>query len=568
MKKIYLALTSMFVLTAFGTSAQETTMPYPKKQSGVVSPGLHQDSSLSNGLKLPNRPVQQGTNTFTIPVEDQLFSPIRWYALENADNPNYWKNVDTTRIWIELEVGRSLDEEEIAEFLESFGFGEPENRSMHPQATNFFQFYRPETTVNEIVLMAETARSIPGILFLEPSAIYKGNVVPNDPLWNEQWGPFAIYADEAWDYGTQGAESWNVLAVLDDAIDWLHEDLYDQIWYGYDYGFNDADPTLDGDAQTHGTHVTGIMSASNNNEVGIAGMCADTVYFAKVTDNTYFTNNGSYSNAAIINAMYDIGLMERVFVINLSLGGGAPSSAAEMAFNFAWNSGKLPIAASGNEGQSEVSYPAAYSACMAVGAIGTDGNELYLANYSNSGSQQEVTAPGGDMNSGYGIISTIPGNQYQPFDGTSMACPHVAGLAGLMKSLNPNLTNVEVRNIINSTCFDLGAEGWDPEFGYGMVNAKLALDIALGVVTHTHEEAGLQLKLYPNPVANELWVHNENHAANTQLRIFDLNGRLVQSDNPVRDIFPVDVSSLPNGVYIVQVDGNQSRYTSRFVKAN
>lgn len=550
------------------TSAQESNMPYPKKSIGNhVSVSSSQEQP-SKALPRPNRPQNQGVNHHALPVEEQIHSPIRWYALENANNPNYWKHVNTSRIWVELEIGIELTDPEIAAFLVEFGLTAPVKQSMHPHLTNFYVFEKQGTTAPQVVDMAESARNVPGVLFLEPSVIYTGNLVPNDPLWNQQWGPFAIFADEAWDYGTQGNNSWNVLAVVDDAIDWLHEDLIDQVWYGYDYGFNDGDPTLDGEQQTHGTHVTGIMSASNNNGVGIAGMCTDTVYFAKVTDNTYFTQNGSYSDAAIINAVYDIAGIERVMAINLSLGGGAPSSAAEMAYNFAWNSGKLPIVASGNEGQGSIAYPAAYAACMAVGSIGTEGSGLYLTNYSNFGNQQEVTAPGGDINTGYGIVSTIPGNQYEPQQGTSMACPHVAGLAGLMKSLNTNLTNVDIRNIINATCFDLGPTGWDVNFGYGMVNAKLALDVALGATSTDEIEAGLNLKLYPNPVSDQLWIHNQNEQLNGDLQIFDLNGRLVQSARAHSDIYAINVSNLSDGVYVVHMNTDGHRYTGRFVKSN
>lgn len=568
MKNLYTLLTALALFGVIYTNAQESAMPYPKKSTTGTVHSSPAASPSPEGLQMPPRPEQAGVNNFTIPVKDQIHSPIRWYALENADNPDYWKHVNTSRIWVELEIGNQLTDPAIAEFLELFDLVDPVKQSMHPHLTNFFVFEKPGATAEEVIEMAEAAREVYGVLFLEPSVIYKGNYVPNDPMWNQQWGPYAIYAEDAWEYGTQGNNSWNVLAVVDDAIDWLHEDLTDQVWYGYDYGFNDPDPTLDGDEQTHGTHVTGIMSASNNNGVGIAGMCTDTVYFAKVTDNTYFTQNGSYSNAGIINAVYDISGIERVLAINLSLGGGAPSAAAEMAYNFAWNSGKLPIVASGNEGQGSISFPAGYAACMAVGSVGTDGNELYLTGYSNYGNQQEVSAPGGDINTGYGIISTIPDNQYQAFEGTSMACPHVAGLAGLMKSLNTDLTNVEIRNIINATCFDLGAAGWDVYFGYGMINAKLALDIALGAVSTNDLEADLRLKLYPNPTSDQLWVHNQNYQTSGEFQIFDLNGRLVQSERANSDIFSVNVSNLPEGVYVVHVNTGNHRYTGKFVKSN
>lgn len=358
------------------------------------------------------------------------------------------------------------------------------------------------------------------------------------------------------------------MAVLDDAVDWFHEDLYDQVWYGYDYGFDDFSPTLDSDEQKHGTHVTGIMAGTSNNGVGMAGMCNDTVYFAKVTDNTYFTQNGAYSDAAIIDAIYDISQIDRVMVINLSLGGGAPSAAAEQAYNFAWNSGKFPIAASGNDGLSTISYPAGYSACMAVGSIGTNGSQLYLTTYSNYGTGQEVTAPGGDMSSGYGIISTVPDNQYEAFEGTSMACPHVAGLAGLMKSINTNLTNSEIRNIINSTCFDLGDTGYDLVFGNGMVNAQLAIQIALQS-TSVEETENTVLKMYPNPATDQLWIDNFHGVEHGKIEIYNLAGQMVRNESiQPRNLLPVNVSELPNGVYVVQMNGGNQLLTGRFVKTS
>ncbi len=568
MKKYYvIALAGMF----FGQSiqAQYSPMPVPKKPAQGLSSSAPAEVDASEAKPFFARPDQTGkVNDRLIPVDQQIHSPIRWYALENADNPIYWEHVNTERIWLELEIGISTADPEIAAFLTQFELGTSVRRSMHPQLSNFYVFEKPGTTAEDMIAMAQAAKSINGILFLEPSVIYTGNIVPNDPLWNQQWGPYAIYADEAWAGGFTGTNSWNVMAVLDDAVDWFHEDLYDQVWYGYDYGFDDFSPTLDSDEQKHGTHVTGIMAGTSNNGVGMAGMCNDTVYFAKVTDNTYFTQNGAYSDAAIIDAIYDISQIDRVMVINLSLGGGAPSAAAEQAYNFAWNSGKFPIAASGNDGLSTISYPAGYSACMAVGSIGTNGSQLYLTTYSNYGTGQEVTAPGGDMSSGYGIISTVPDNQYEAFEGTSMACPHVAGLAGLMKSINTNLTNSEIRNIINSTCFDLGDTGYDLVFGNGMVNAQLAIQIALQS-TSVEETENTVLKMYPNPATDQLWIDNFHGVEHGKIEIYNLAGQMVRNESiQPRNLLPVNVSELPNGVYVVQMNGGNQLFTGRFVKAS
>lgn len=574
MKKLYPKFFVFLGLLCFVSQgvAQEA-MPKNKRKCLKAKSEVSETPAASNGKQtevpeLKTRPDQTGgKQNYVIPVADQIHSEVRWYALENANNDEYWENVNTERIWIELEVGRSLDEPQIKTLIEKFGLGEAIRTSMHPYLTNYYLFEKVGTTREQILDMVRDAQNVDGILFLEPSVIYKGSFIPNDPMWNQQWGPYAIYADEAWNYGT-GGNSWNVVAVVDDAIDWLHQDLTDMVWYGYDYGFNDGNPTPDGAQQNHGTHVTGTIAAKINNAMGIAGMVNDTVYFAKVTDNTYFTQNGTYSDAAIINAMYDIATIDRVTVINLSLGGGAPSFAAEQAYNFAWNNGKLPIVASGNESNNFVSYPAAYPACMAVGALGTSGNNIYLAPYSNYGDAQEVCAPGGDNSTGFGIVSTLLNNTYGPNQGTSMACPHVAGLAGLMKNLNPGLSNVNIRNIINATCFDLGPNGWDLQFGYGMVNAQGAVEVAVGATGIAEEMAEGKLNLYPNPANSQVWIHLDREITNANILVFNASGALVQQHNAGSvELTPVDVSALSNGVYMVQVKTDGGLYTGRFVKS-
>ena len=154
-------------------------------------------------------------------------------------------------------------------------------------------------------------------------------------------------------------------------------------------------------------------------------MVNDTVYFAKVG-----TGDGGLSDAGIVEAVYDIASIERVMAVNMSLGADAPNAAMEQACNFAWNSGQLLIVASGNNGQSVIGFPAAYSSCVAVGSIGADGEQLYLTGYSQNGNEQELVAPGGDLNTGFGIMSCLPNNQYGAEEGTSMArapCYRISG---------------------------------------------------------------------------------------------------------------------------------------------
>jgi subtilisin family serine protease len=132
----------------------------------------------------------------------------------------------------------------------------------------------------------------------------------------------------------------------------------------------------------------------------------------------------------------------------------------------AHQSGVLVVSASGNDGSGLPLYPAAFPDVVAVGATDKYGDH---ASFSNYGSHVELVAPGET------IYSSLPGNTYEAWNGTSMACPHVAGLAGLILSRNPNLTNEQVRQIMAATSQDLGSVGRDSYYGFGRINAYAAL---------------------------------------------------------------------------------------------
>lgn len=495
-----------------------------------------------------------------------IAAPVRWYAIELADDASYWAGVDLERIWIELDAGASFADVEIAAFLDQHGLHTRLRESGRRSHTTYAIFALSGGSPESITALAMEARGVPGIKFLEPCVTYRRMSVPNDPLWQFQWGPLVINAVDAWEITTGG--SWNVIAVIDDAVDWNHPDLFDQVWYGYDYGMDDFDPTPDHFSQNHGTHVTGTIAASTDNNLGMAGMVNDTVYFAKVTDGTYDPELGNFSDAAIIDAIYDIAQYDRIGVINMSLGGGAPAFALEQACTHAWNAGKILIVASGNDGASSIAYPAAYEACMAVGAVGADGVNLYLSAYSNYGNQQEIVAPGGDYNAGYGIISTVLFNEYEAMEGTSMACPHVAGVAGLILAANPSLTNFEVRNILNNTATDFGNSGWDQVFGYGMVNAGMAVQTAAGVVLGSASKGAERGPvLYPNPTADAVYVNGPSTSPLEHIEIHDLSGKLVWAQgNTEGGVQRIDVSHFRPGLYLLRARHADGWVTGKFAK--
>jgi subtilisin family serine protease len=141
----------------------------------------------------------------------------------------------------------------------------------------------------------------------------------------------------------------------------------------------------------------------------------------------------------------------------------------EEACQYAAQAGVLLVAASGNDGQQAIGFPAALSECIAVGASSPDSR---LASFSNFGPEQEVVAPG------VSILSCVPGGQYGQADGTSMASPQVCGVAALVLAKNYGLSAPEVRAILDASAIDMGLPGRDMQYGYGLVNAKRAVDLA------------------------------------------------------------------------------------------
>ena len=299
---------------------------------------------------------------------------------------------------------------------------------------------------------------------------------PNDPSYVSQWGLPKIDMPNAWQIGEGSSDV--VVAVIDTGIDLDHPDLSctvpdgePKLTNGWDYANGDSSAD---DDHSHGTHVAGIISACTDNDVGIAGVAPNVRLMpVKVLDSG---GSGSYSDVAngIIYATNN-----GADIINLSLGGSAGNSTLASAVQYANNNGVLVIAASGNAGASSIYYPAAYSEAMAVGA--TDSTD-YRAYYSNYGNGLDVVAPGSS------IYSTVPGS-YAYKSGTSMATPHVAGLAALIWSLDPALSNTEVRQIIQSTTDDKGSAGYDIYYGHGRINAYAALE---RFVTITLQESGGQ----------------------------------------------------------------------------
>ena len=220
----------------------------------------------------------------------------------------------------------------------------------------------------------------------------------------------------------------------------------------------------------HGTHVAGTIAAEDNG-FGVVGVAPEaSLYALKVLD----SNGSGYVSDVIFAIQWatdpdgDGSANDRLDIINMSLGADRGNIFLKWACNLAYSDGLLLVAAAGNSGS--VIYPAAYSSVIAVSA--TDSNDK-LAWFSSTGTQVELAAPGVSIYSTYTSTSG-----YTIMSGTSMASPHVAGTAALVWKANPTWSNNDVRTQLQETAEDLGAVGWDSEFGYGLVNAAEALGVS------------------------------------------------------------------------------------------
>jgi len=261
------------------------------------------------------------------------------------------------------------------------------------------------------------------------------------------------------------------VAVIDTGIDYTHPDLDANYKGGYDFVNVDADPK---DDHGHGTHCAGIVAAEDN-DIGVIGVAPQAYLYAVKVLNKY---GSGYLSNVILGIQWSVD--NHMQVVSMSLGTSTYSQSLKDVCDNAYNAGLVLVAAAGNSGDgnpntNEYSYPAAYASVIAVGA--TDKSDT-APSWSNSGPYLELAAPG------VSIYSTLPtykvtmtanyGLNYGTASGTSMACPHVAGTTALVMASNPTLTNVDVRTHLKTTADDLGPNGWDTVYGYGLVDADEA----------------------------------------------------------------------------------------------
>ena len=292
---------------------------------------------------------------------------------------------------------------------------------------------------------------------------------PSDPLYSLQWGPRLIQAEPAWDLATGAGQT---IAIIDSGIEGTHSDLqahidpssYDAVTGSIVY------PPVDNFG--HGTAVAGIAAAEHGS-VGVAGMAPNAGLLSVNVVNSSLQFDPTALPDAILYAALHAG------IINASLTARSTSRVIEDAVQAAHALDVLFVAAAGNDSGLYMCAPANVEWAMAVGAVLPSD---HLASYSNTGTKIDVVAPGGDPGlTADQIMSTAIGNTWAYTVGTSMASPHVAGLAALVREMAPTWNVEQVRSAIRQTALDVNQgslPGFDAEMGFGRVDAEQAVLLA------------------------------------------------------------------------------------------
>jgi subtilisin family serine protease/chitodextrinase len=403
-----------------------------------------------------------------------------------------------------------------AKNIESVAKASPKAASDQP----LFRWYKvtlnePRQTINKKDVAASNQLYVdigqykhdPAVEDAQPNFIYQVDNVPNDPFYSsvgawgqaydDMYGMKKINAPAAWDQ-TTGSKNI-VVASIDTGVDRNHEDLKDNMWvndkeipgngidddkngfvddyYGWDFANNDNDPI---DDHGHGSHTVGTIAGSGNNGLGVVGVnWTSRVMALKALD----SNGAGYSDRLGAALQYAADMGARVS--SNSWGGNGFDGLVNDSVNYEHAKGMVTVVAAGNSNTDALDFtPASDDAAITVAA--SDWNDA-KASFSNYGSKIDVAAPGvnilsvraavNNMCTGTRVVAT----NYCVVSGTSMATPHVAGLAALLLAKNPNLTNEEIRQILRTSATDLAPAGKDSSFGFGRIDAGGSMNL---VATH------------------------------------------------------------------------------------
>jgi len=425
------------------------------------------------------------------------------------------------------------------------------------------------------------------VAYAEPNYIRQPLATPDDRLYSYQWHYPLIDLPQAWEITTGESAEPVIVAVIDTGVYLAHPDLSNQLIAGYDFvqdpsrardgdGIDNnpddpGDSDVRGNSSFHGTHVAGTIAAESNDGYGAAGIA----WNAQIMPVRVLGVGGGTDYDIAQGILYAAGLpndsggvpARRADIINMSLGGPDSSQLYVDAISQAHDAGVIIIAAAGNSDTDQVFYPAGYDGVVSVSAVDINAQ---ITPYSNYGQTIDLAAPGGDgsvdlNNDGYpdGVLSTIADDssgEREPAwlfnQGTSMASPHVAGVAALMKAVYPGLTPDDFDSLLQNGDLteDIGDTGKDQLYGYGLINAARAVNAALELADGgtTPTPSNPYISVMPSSVTF-------GQASQISLSITNQGGgdpAITQIDNPVTWLTVaadnVDANNL--GDYLLTVD--------------
>ena len=568
----------------FTLSSRQTNFTPPLEQQPVVT-GAGQPSEII--VSIP--PEHDFTVTADVPyAAGQLL--VRFAPINDANKPNL-----------------AQEEAILAGLTEAYGASIERDYEIVPGLS---LVTLPEgVTVEEALLEFNNTE---GVLYAQPNYEVKIDLAfPNDMRFNDLWGmhntgqtggiPDAdIDAPEAWDIGTGSNQL--IVAVIDTGVDYTHPDLAANIWvnepelngtsgidddgngyvddiYGYDFCNNDGDPM---DDHYHGTHCAGTIGAAGNNGIGVAGVCWNVRIMA-----VKFLDRWGHGSTADAISSIEYSTLMGANLSNNSWGGGPYEQALKDAIDAAGAAGMLFVASAGNDSRNNDTfsyYPSSYDSNSLIAVLATDkyDNMSYFSNYGLT--SVDIGAPGSE------ILSCEPGSRYQYLNGTSMAAPHVSGACALLWSMNPFLSNENVKNILVDTVdetlpglcasggrlnlynaiLETGTQwiGFEPEFGTVAVDSTNDVNVVFNGEQPPGTYQG-HISILPNdpytpeltiPVTmtvetidyfTELFDPNGNDMANKTLTFRpDVSGSYYKACVNEANGFPID----PNGGTVILLD--------------
>lgn len=414
----------------------------------------------------------------------------------------------------------------------------------------------------ELIDIVEYAEYVP---------LFTTSVTPNDIAF-QQYYIDLIQAEDAWDIST-GSDGVRI-AIVDNAVSTVHADLIPNLYVnpgeipgngldddlngftddvsGYDVADSDGDPnppasSTSSDPWVHGTHCAGIAGASTDNSFGVAS-----IGFNCEIIPVKCTNNSSTGNT-LPNAYEGVSyaMQANADVISMSFGGNSIISiTGENVINAAYNAGIVLVAAAGNDNSDDVFFPAGFQNVISVGSTNSSDQR---SGFSNFGSTIDVMAPG------EGIYSTLSGGNdvFGALNGTSMACPMVAGLCGLLRSEFPSDTPSEIKQRLQNGCVNIDAlnPGFEGQMGAGRINAYNSLS---GTNVNSIGENSVNIIVFPNPTKAILNIHSDDKI--NSYSVLDLKGSIVQTERNIElNTVQVSTFNLENGVYFLLVNENSSK---------